>query len=148
MKIQEKVKVKHGPHLYQKTCINSVKHRKSPPKTLKRLQKQDKFCKRKVHEIKTGMSDDFYLNSENILKSKIVVNHLKVNSTVIPTPLIYNLLHEYHNCKGHQGSARTFNMLKHKFWWKGMRLGVKNYITKCITCSINLPNTACYLLHV
>ena len=32
--------------------------------TLKSLQKQDKFCKRKVHEIKSGMSNDFYLNSE------------------------------------------------------------------------------------
>ena len=39
-------------------------------KTLKRLQKQDKFCKRKVHEIKTGMFDDFYINSENILKKE------------------------------------------------------------------------------
>ena len=35
-------------------------------------------------------------------------------------------------------------MLKHKFWWKGMRLDVKNYINKCITCSKNLPNTACH----
>ena len=35
-------------------------------------------------------------------------------------------------------------MLKHKFWWKGMRLDVKNYINKCITCSRNLPNTACH----
>ena len=35
-------------------------------------------------------------------------------------------------------------MLKHKFWWKGMRLDVKNYIKKCITCSKNLPNTACH----
>ena len=112
-------------------------------KTLKRLQKQDKFCKRKVHEIKTGMSDDFYLNSENILKRKIVVNHLEVNTTVIPTPLIYTLLHEYHNCKGHQGLARTLNMLKHKFVWKSMRLDVKNYNNKCITCSKNLADIAC-----
>ena len=70
------------------------------------------------------MSDDFYLNSENILKRKIVVNHLEVNTTVIPTPVIYTPLHEYHNCKGHQGPARTLDMLKHKFWWKGMRLDV------------------------
>ena len=74
-------------------------------KTLKRLQKQDEIYKRKVYKIKTGMSDDIYLNSENVLKSKIVVNHLEVNTTVIPTPLIYTLLHEYHSCKGHQGSA-------------------------------------------
>ena len=98
-------------------------------KTLKRLQKQDKFCKRKVHEITTGTSNDFCLNSENILKRIIVVNHLEVNTTVISTPIIYTLLHEYHNCKGHQGSARTFNMLKHEFWWKGVSLVLKIHPT-------------------
>ena len=85
-------------------------------KTLRRLQKQDEFCKKKVHEIKKGTHDEFYLNSENILKRKIIVNNLKVNAIVIPTPLTYTLLHEFHNCKGHQGSTRTFNMQKHKFW--------------------------------
>ena len=39
-------------------------------KTLKSLQKQDRFCKRKVCELKTGTQDQFYLNSENILKRK------------------------------------------------------------------------------
>ena len=113
-------------------------------KTLRRLQKQDTYCKRKVHELKTGTHNEFYLNNENILKRKITVNNQKVSIIVIPTPLIYTLLHEFHNCKGHQGSARTFNLLKHKFWWKGMRLDVRNHINSCITCSKNLPNTACH----
>ena len=90
------------------------------------------------------MPNEFYLNSQNILKRKIIVNNLEVNTTVIATPLTYTLLHEFHNCKGHQGSARTFNMLKCKFWWKGMRLDVKNHINKCIICSKNLPNTTCH----
>ena len=37
-------------------------------KTLRRLQKQNRFCKKKVHELKTGTHNKFYLNSENILK--------------------------------------------------------------------------------
>ena len=110
-------------------------------KTLRRLQKQDRFCKKKVHKLKTGIHNEFYLNSKNILKKKTVVNNMEVNNIVIPTPLTYTLLH---NCIGHQGCARTFNMLKHKFWWKGMRLDVRNYIYNCITCSKNLPNTACH----
>ena len=83
--------------------------------TLKRLQKQDKFCKTKVCRIKTGTHNEFYLNSKNILKMKIIVSNLRVNVIVIPTPLTYTLLHEFHNCNGHQGSARTFNMLKCNF---------------------------------
>ena len=40
-------------------------------------------------------------------------------------------------------------MLKCEFWWKGMKLGVKNYINKSITCSKNLSNTAYHpQLHV
>ena len=126
--------------------------------TLKSLQKQEKFCKKKVHELKTGMQDQFYLNNENILKRKVILNNLEVNTMVVPAPLIYTLLCEFHNCKGHQGSARMLNLLKHNFWWKAMRLDVKNHINSCITCSKNLPNTAHhpqlhleipkYLLHV
>ena len=88
-----------------------------------------RFCKKKVHELKTGIHDEFYLNSENILKKKPIVNNLKVSTIVIPTHQIYTLLHEFHNCKGHQGGARTFNILKHKVWWKGMRLDVRNQST-------------------
>ena len=71
-----------------------------------------------------------------------MVNNIEVNAIVVPTPLIYTLLHEFDNCKGHQGSARTFNMLKQKFWWRGMRIDVKSHINNCITCSKNLPNIA------
>ena len=60
----------------------------------------------------------------------------------MPAPLLYTLLYEFHNCKGHQGSTRTFNIFKQKCWCKGMRLDVKNHINSCITCSKNLPNTA------
>ena len=93
-------------------------------KTLRRLQKQVRFCRKKVNELKTGTHDEFYLNSKNILKRKTIVNNLEVNAIVIQTPLTYTLLHEFHNCKGHQGSTRTFNMLKCNFWWKGMRLDI------------------------
>ena len=88
------------------------------------------------------MLDQCFLNNQNILKRKVIVNNLEDNAKVIPAPLIYTLLYEFHNCKGHQGSARTFNLLKLKFWWKGMRLDVKNHINSCNTCSKNLPNTA------
>ena len=89
---------------------------------LQNLQKQEKFCKNKVHELHTGLKSHFYLNSKYVLKRKLIVNNLKVNIIVVPTALIYTLLHDFHNCKGHQGSTRTFNMLKQKFWWKDMRI--------------------------
>ena len=81
-------------------------------KMLQKLQKQDRYCRKNVCELQTGLQHQFYLNSENILKRKILVNNLKVNAIVVPVPLIYTLLYEFHNCKGPQGSSRRFNMLK------------------------------------
>ena len=111
-------------------------------RTHQNLEKQDMLCRKKVRELHTGLQNQFYLNSKNILKRKIIVNSLEISAIVMPAPVVYTLLYEFHNCKGHQGSARTFNMLKQKFWWKGMRLDVKSHINSCITCSKNLPNTA------
>ena len=51
-------------------------------------------------------------------------------------------MYEFCNCRGHQGCTRTFNLLKRKFWWKGMRRDVKSHINSCITSSKNLPNTS------
>ena len=76
------------------------------------------------------------------LNCKIIVNNLEVNATVVPSALTYTLMHEFHTCRGHQGCAQTFNLLKKKFWWKSMRRDVKNHINSCITCSKNLPNTS------
>ena len=87
----------------------------SPLKTLRNLQRQDRLCRKKVHGLQTGLQIQFYLNSKNILERKICVNNLEVNITVVPAPLVYTLFYEFHNCKGHQGSARMFNMLKQNF---------------------------------
>ena len=97
-----------------------------------------------IHELKTGTHNDYYLNNEILLKRNLVVNNLDSNAIVIPTPLIYTLLHVFHNCKGHQGSVRTFNMLKCKFWWKGMRLDIKPSHQHLYNLFKNLLNTACY----
>ena len=42
-------------------------------KTLQNLQKQDRFCRKKVCELQTGLQNQFYLNSKNTLKREILV---------------------------------------------------------------------------
>ena len=79
---------------------------------LQNLQKKDRFCKIKVCELHTGLQNQFYLSSKSILKQKIIINNLEINAIVVPAPLVYTLLYEFHNCKGHQGSTRMINMLK------------------------------------
>ena len=53
-------------------------------KMLQNLQKQDRFCRKKVHELHTGLQNQFYLNSKNILKRNILVNNLEINAIVMP----------------------------------------------------------------
>ena len=110
--------------------------------TLCNLQKQDIFCKNKVCELHANIDDRFYLNTDSILKHKVIINNLEVNTTVIPSTLMHTLMQEFHNCRGHQGCARMLNFLKRKFWWKGMRRDIKYHINNCITCSKNLPYTS------
>ena len=81
-------------------------------KMLQNLQKQDRFCRKKVHKLHTGLQNQFYLNNKICLKRKILVNNLEINAIVMPAPLVYILFFEFYKCKGHQGSAGTFNMLK------------------------------------
>ena len=88
--------------------------------TLSTLQKQDKFCKNKVRELHSGIDSSFYLNNDSILKQTLIINNLEVCSTVVPLALTNTLIHEFHNCRGHQGCARTLNALKRRFWWKGI----------------------------
>ena len=88
--------------------------------TLQMLQKQDKFCKNKANELHLGNKSSFYLNHEGILKYTLLINNLELSITVVLLTLTNTILHKFHNCSGHQGCARTSNILKRKFWWKGM----------------------------
>ena len=77
--------------------------------TLCTLQKQDKFCKNKVCELHSGIHRKFYLNNDSILKQSVMINNLEVCMTVVPLAITNTLIHEFHNCRGHQGCARTLN---------------------------------------
>ena len=74
----------------------------------------------------------------------MLINNIEVCTTVVPIAMMDTLIYEFHNCRGHQGSARILNALRRKFWWKGMRMNVKYHISNCITCSKNLPNMSCH----
>ena len=112
--------------------------------TLCTLQRQDKFCKNKVCELHLGIDSSFYLNNDSILKQSLIINNLEVCTTVVPLALTNTLIHKFHNCRGHQGCARTLSALKRRFWWKGMQRDIRYHISNYITCSKNLPHISCH----
>ena len=122
--------------------------------TLCSLQKQNKFCKHKACQIHLGVKSTFYLANDSILKQTILIKNIEVCTMVIPIAMTDTLIYKFHNCRGHQGSARTLNALRRRFWWKGMRTNVKYHISNCVTCPKSFltchvtPRSLRFCLHV
>ena len=68
-----------------------------------------------------ALNSSFYLNTDSILKHTLTINNLELRMTVVPLALTNMLIHEFHNCRGHQGCARTLNALMRKCWWKACK---------------------------
>jgi len=55
---------------------------------------------------------------------------------VVPTCLRAHILRTYHTtpAAGHLGAAKTYPIIKRKYWWRGMREDVKRWIKACKAC--------------
>ena len=43
-------------------------------------------------------------------------------------------MQQYHDELGHNGSSRTYMMLRRLYFWKGMKLQVFKYVKQCKSC--------------
>ena len=123
---EKAIETQHSPAVkttttQQEDTIECIQHIDSAPlpqslnmdsTTLCTLQKQDKFCKDKACELHSGINSSFYLNTDSILKHTLIINNLELRMTVVLLALTNMLIHKFHNCRGHQGCARTLNALK------------------------------------
>ena len=51
---------------------------------------------------------------------------------VIPKSWKFTILEEAHDKLGHQGSNRTYCLIKQQYYWKGMNKDIRKYIANCI----------------
>ena len=56
---------------------------------------------------------------------------------VVPNDLRTDLLAEAHSGKfsGHFAERRVYNLLRRRYWWKGMHADVKRHCRSCLTCA-------------
>jgi hypothetical protein len=54
--------------------------------------------------------------------------------TVMPEHLKQLYLREMHDALGHPGATRTINTLRHRYYWKGMNMDIRDYVNGCIWC--------------
>ena len=103
---------------------------------LEDIQMKDKFIKNIINRLVAKQQPEgkpYYLEGK-LLKKYIYDNKQRFEVTVVPpncAPLLLNLAHDQ---LGHNGTARTYMLLKRIYYWKGMKTDVSNYVKQCKLC--------------
>ena len=103
---------------------------------LVKLQQEDVFCKNIFHQIDKGniMEGQLYKIDNILLKRFVVVGNDTYETTVIPRSLVPQVLHIAHEKLGHNGTHRTYILLKRLYYWKGLKPSVEKHIKRCSQC--------------
>ena len=103
---------------------------------LEDIQMKDKFIKNIINRLVAKQQPEgkpYYLEGK-LLKKYIYDNKQRFEVTVLSpncAPLLLNLAHDQ---LGHNGTARTYMLLKRTYYWKGMKTDVSNYVKQCKLC--------------
>ena len=103
---------------------------------LQELQYNDPFCKNIFNQIEKGNMQEgqLYMMRDNILKRYVTEGDNIYETTVIPRALIGQILKLAHEDMGHNGTHRTYIIIKRLYYWKGLKPIVENHIKTCYQC--------------
>ena len=107
----------------------------SPEEIIQR-QKADKFCQNiRNRIIKAGshVVHPYYMEEE-LLMRYVEDNKQRFEVIVIPRDLSKVVLKLAHDNLGHNGSARTYMIVRRNYYWKGLRPDVVHYVKRCTVC--------------
>ena len=102
---------------------------------LQKLQ-EDVFCKNILNQIEKGNITDgqLYLVKDNILKRYVIEGKNTYETTVVPRALTRQILRMAHDEWGHNGTHKTYTMLKRLYYWKGLKPSIEKHIKMCYQC--------------
>ena len=105
-------------------------------KVLIDLQQKDEFCKNILKQIEKGnlVDGQLYKIDDNVLKRFIIDGNDTYETTVIPRSLIPQVLQMVHDELGHNGTHRTYILLKRLYYWKGLKPSVEKHVKRCYQC--------------
>ena len=107
----------------------------SPEEIIQR-QKADKFCQNIRNRIvKSGshVVHPYYMEEE-LLMHYVEHNKQRFEVIVVPRDLSKVVLKLAHDDLGHNGSARTYMIIRRNYYWKGLRPDVVHYVKRCTVC--------------
>ena len=80
------------------------------------------------------MLDKSYHVEDGILRKYVTDNKQRFDTVVVPSHYTLALLRLAHDELGHNGSARTYMLLRRLYYWKGMKPHIYRYVKQCRTC--------------
>ena len=82
-----------------------------------------------------AMAKEYCIVEDKLYRKGCVKGRL-VHQYYVPKKFRADIMTSYHdhNLGGHQGSLKTFNRIRSKFFWPGYHLDVDKYVESCVTC--------------
>ena len=103
---------------------------------LSQLQQKDMFCKNILAQIEKGniIEEQLYVIQDKLLKRYVIDGNNSYETTVIPRALTAQILQMVHDNLDHNGTHRTYTLLKRLYYWKGLKPSVAKHIQMCDQC--------------
>ena len=103
---------------------------------LSKLQLQDTFCSHILAQIERGniKEGQTYKIQNNLLKRYVTDGDKTFETVILPRALTTQILKMAHDDLGHDGTHRTYMLLKRLYYWKGLKPSVARHIQRCYHC--------------
>ena len=103
---------------------------------LSNLQLQDTFCSHILAQIEKGniKEGQMYIVQNKLLKRYGIDGDNAYKTIVLPRALTAQVLKMAHDDMGHNGTHRTYMLLKWLYYWKGLKPSVVKHIQRCYHC--------------
>ena len=120
----------------EKNDIDSVIRLPLSENMLSDLQSQDTFCSHILTQIEKGniIEGQIYSIQNKILKRYVIDGNNKYETVILPRALTAQVLKMAHDDLGHNGTHRTYMLLKCLYYWKGLKPSAVKHIQRCTHC--------------
>ena len=100
------------------------------------LQQKDTFCTNILAQIERGniIEGQVYKVQNKLLKRYVIDGDNTYETIVLPRALTAQILKMAHDDLGHNGTHRTYMLLKRLYYWKGLKPSVTKHIQRCYHC--------------
>ena len=107
-----------------------------PDDYVKEAQRKDGLCQRLFRQADKNGEKTLhpYYMENGILMRYVTDNKQRFEVTVVPPEWGPMLLKLAHDDLGHNGTARTYMILRRNYYWKGMKAFVALYVKRCALC--------------